>query len=71
MLLHHDDIHRLGILEGQKPKPARPARRAISHDGALDHLPKGGKVVAEGLVGGFPVETADEHFSKIQRHIVP
>lgn len=37
----------------------------IFYDGVFDYFFKGGKVVVEGLVGGFLVEIVDEYFFKI------
>lgn len=46
MLLDHDDVDRLGVLEGQEAEAAGAARSAVPHHGALDDFAKLREVVS-------------------------
>jgi hypothetical protein len=49
VLLDHNSVHRLGILESQESEASRPTSGGISHDSCLQNLSKLREVVAEGL----------------------
>jgi len=38
MLLDHNSVDSLGVLEGEEAETARPAGGAIAHDGTFDHF---------------------------------
>lgn len=38
VLLDHDDVDRLGVLERQEAEASRAARVVVPHDGALEDL---------------------------------
>ena len=47
VLLDHDNVDRLGILEGEKAEASRPTGGAVPHDGAFHHLAKLREVVPQ------------------------
>lgn len=65
VLLGHDCVHTLGVSEGEKSESTRLAGKVIAHDSAFQHLAKLRKVVGQRLVGGFPVETSNEHLTLV------
>ena len=49
VLLDHDNVDRLGVLEGEKAEATRAAGGAVPHDGAFYHLAKLREVVPQGF----------------------
>lgn len=49
VLLDHNNVHCLGVLEGEEAETSRSAGRAISHDSAFRHLTKLGEIITKGL----------------------
>ncbi len=53
VLLDHNNVHCLGVLEGQKSEASRPASSTISHHGALYNLSELREVLAVILPSGL------------------
>jgi hypothetical protein len=49
VLLHHNNVDTLGVLEGQKPEAARTTSRAVSHDSALADLAELREIIFQGF----------------------
>jgi hypothetical protein len=50
VLLHHDDVDGLGVLEGEEAEAAGAAGGAVAHNGAFHHLAELREVVSQGFL---------------------